>query len=315
MANNDKMSKNKKIQSNNKKPKRRKDIKQQRWASVVAAVLAFGMVLSVAIVGLDYILGRDRSPAQEMTAEDYLEFYTENVENLEAFIEEFGPTTAVLEQLAESYSGLIMIRQIFFDDAEKVKENERGLAQVYQSLIELEPEDPRYYLELLNIYHTIDNSDERILELASTLSELLRQEPNPTHTLSLLHFYLQAELDELIEEEASILSELLRREPDPNHTISLLWIYKQSELDELLQDEAAWLKDYLEDKLSAEEVDNHDRFLYGVLLGEYLGDEEAALAQIELILEEEEEDSELYKSSADYRDQLLDNDDDADGEE
>lgn len=274
MANgsNDKKS-NQKAHKKTNKPKRKKGIRKQRWAAIIAGVVAAAFILSIPLTyGLHYLMGDNTEPGQELTADDYLAHFQREVDNLENAIQELGPGKEMLEQLAENYNNLIMIRQIFFDDPDKVEADRYKLAAVYEELVELEPGEPHYRMELAQLYSTLDETDDRALE------------------------------------EAAVLSGLLRDEPDVHLALSLVSFYDSKGLDDLMQEEAIWLKGYLEEELSAEDASYHYRYQYAVLMGDFLHDKDEALAQLELILEEIDEENELYDRVVDFMDELLEED-------
>ncbi len=250
----------------------RRNFRQQRWAAIIAGIIALGMLVSSIIYYLDYLTGRAQTPTRDWKLEDYLEYYRDQVEHYENFIEEHGPTVAVLEALAENYYHLLVFGQMLSDQDEKQAENQAELKQklvaVYLDLIELAPEELHYHIDLLYAYQTAEADDETILERVALLSELLRESPE-------IHVHM--------------------------HLISYL---TQAEMEEQLAEEAAWLRAYLEQRIADEEADNMDRYYLAVLAAEHQDDLETALEQLDHILETEEEDSSLYSEAQQYRDRL-----------
>lgn len=252
--------------NNNSKPSR-KSIRKQRWAAVIAGVLALGMLVSSVFIYFNSVAGRNATPDQDWSLEDYLEYYQSNVNQMEAYIEEHGPTTAVLESLLEGYNYLIMFQQIS-GGSEDISALQNKMVGVYQSLIELAPSELRYRLELLYAYKSIEADQEMILEQAVILGDLLRESPKSTVHLQLINFLASINEEQLLEEEIS------------------------------------WFSTYLEQRIEDDTADNVDRYCLAILAAEYLDDIETAYAQIDLILETEEEGSSLYSEAKQYLDKL-----------
>ena len=245
----------------------RKSIRRQRWAAVIAFVLALGMLASSVFIYFDSVAGRNATPDQDWSLEDYLDYYQNNVEQMEAYIEEHGPTTAVLESLLEGYNYLIMFQQLS-EEPEDTSTLQNKMVGVYEDLIELAPSELRYRVELLHAYKSIDADQEMILEQAVILGDLLRESPKSTVHLQLINFLASIDQEQLLEEEIS------------------------------------WFSTYLEQRIEDETADNVDRYCLAILAAEYLEDTETAYAQIDLILETEEEGSSLYNEAKQYLDKL-----------
>lgn len=255
-----------------RKKVRTKDLKKQRWAGIVAAVLALGMIVSLVGVYLGQAAmgGRSTLPEQhtEPQPEDYLVYYQGQVDRLEEYLEENEAGEPILLELAENYRYLSFIQQVFFDNQEVVEEYDLRMISIYKSLVDLEPANLQYRLELVNLY--------------------LEKEENR----------------ELIDEEILFLQEQLREAPDPVVHLSLVGLLSSAGEEELMQDEAAWLYTYLEDRVTGGVADNEERFYYAVLLGEYLDNPEAAKIILDNILEQEDEESNIYQEALSYRDYL-----------
>lgn len=264
---------------NNKAKASRKSIRKQRWAAVVAGVIAVGMLVSSVFVYFDNMAGSGRAagPDQNMSLEDYLAYYKSSAEQLEAFIEEHGPTKAVLESLLESYNYLLMFQQLSGESGDIPVLQEKMIG-VYQLLIELAPDELRYRLDLLYAYKSIDADEETILAQAELLGELLRENPASYLHLQLINFL------------ASV------------------------EGEELLQEEIAWFSAYLEQRIEDETADNIDRYCMAVLAAEYLEDIETAYAQLARVMETEEEGSSLYNQAKQYQERLTELEDDGGSE-
>lgn len=255
---------------------RARDLKKQRWAAIIAGILAFALIVSLAGVYIGQALRQDQvvQPGQqaEMQPDDYLAYYQQQVDSLEAYLEENEPTEAVLLQLAENYQYLVYIRQMFFDDQDKLNEAEDRLANTYRSLVELEPDKLQYRLELINFYLSQDQDDPAVEQIDLLLGQL-HSKPDPLYHLSLVG--------------------LLRSVGESKPAIG-----------ETAANEIEWLKTYFEERLEAGPLNSQDQFYYAVLLGEYLGEREAAEELLALILEQEDEESSLYQDALGYRDYL-----------
>lgn len=246
---------------------RQKDLKKQRWAGIVAAILALAMIMSVAVGYFGQALGGQGTFFSDQPGdpepEDYLAYYEEEVKRLEMHLEEHGPNVIVLQQLAENYHYLSLIKQIYFDDHEAVQEYEEKILSIEQSLVEMEPSNPRYRLRLINSY-------------------------------------LEQQKKQNMLEEIAVLKDLLRDAPDPMIHISLIGVVDSIEENELVREEVEWLQQYLENRLAQDLADLEEQFYYTVLLGEYLGDPVTAKSMLEEILEQESEESELYQQALNY---------------
>jgi hypothetical protein len=257
--------------SNTKKKKRPRSVRNNKWAVVIAAILAFGMLLSSVAIYLGNLnRGEAGGPDQSWDLEALLEQYSDKAAQLEAYIEEHGPNVVVLENLAENYYYLMMFQQMVGAEEEELVDYQAKLVYVFQNLLELEPDELRYHLELLEAYRSADTDDVVMLEQVARLQELLRENPVPNVGLSLIGF-----LESIGQ-------------------------------DELVQEEAAWLGEYLAEQLLGEPADDHNytRYLYAVLLAQYQGEMETALEQLDLILGSEPEESALYASVQEYRNHL-----------
>jgi hypothetical protein len=256
---------------------RARDLKKQRWAGIIAGILALAMVISLVGVYFSQALMSDRQaslPAQpaEQQPEDYLAYYQQQIDNLELYLEENEPTEAVLLELADNYRYLVYIRQMFFDDQETLELAESKLNDVYRSLIDLKPDNPQYRLELIN-FQLINDQDEPAAEQIAVLLGQLHQKPDPLYHLSLV----------------GMLNSIKETKP---------------ELGELAAEEIQWLQVYFEEMQEAETLNGQNRFYYAVLLGEYLDQQEAAKELLALILEQEDQESKVYQDALSYRDYL-----------
>ncbi len=251
-----------------KERQRPTNLKNQRWAGIVAAILALGMLVSVVGAYIGQTVGGGGAPLSEQQAEpepeDYLNYYEGEVERLEEQIQDGEVSEAMLLELAENYRYLTIVQQVFFDDREAVKEYEEKLVSIFSDLAELEPLNPTYRLELINLY----------IE--------------------------QGEDEDLIAAEVNVAQELLRDDPDPMLHLSLVQLLSIAGKDELMEEEAEWLDDYLGSRAASGVADNEELFYYALLLGEYRGDPAAAENILEDILEEESEESAIYQNALSY---------------
>ncbi|HED24763.1 MAG TPA: hypothetical protein ENN91_06530 [Firmicutes bacterium] len=254
---------------------RAKDIKKQRWAGIIAAVLALAMIASLAGVYLAQRAGRRSEPVPEQQAElqpeDYVAHYQGEVERLEQYLEEHDPTEAVLLELGENYRYLVFIQEIFFDDAEAVEEYRDRLISVYDQLTEMNPDNLFYRLELA--YLLIDSGDE-----------------------------------EMVDREIETIRQMLRKDTDARIHLSLIGLLSSTEREQVLEEEIEWLQAYLEGEISAGRADNEGLFYYAVLKGEYLNQESEAEAVLKDILDQESEESSLYMEAANYLEHLTGSD-------
>ena len=247
---------------------RAKDLKKQRWAGIVAAILAFGMLISLAGVYIGQAV-RDRGavvPEQqgEPEPEDYLAYYQGEVDRLESYLEEHQAGEAVILELIENYRYLSFVQQVFFDNQEILGEYNARQVSLINTLIELEPEKPQYRLELINLYLEKGNA--------------------------------QA----LIDAEVAFLIELLREKPDPLFHLSLIGLLASTGAEELVREEVEWLYLYLEERAAKGLADNEELLYFAVLIGEYKDDVFAAEEILITVLEQEDEGSIVYQDTLDY---------------
>lgn len=248
------------------KKARPRNLKNQRWAAIVAAILALGMVVSLVGAYIGQAVGGapfDQQQA-EPEPEDYLAHYESEVERLEAHLEEEEATEELLLELAENYRYLTIVHQVFFDDQDAMTKYEAKLADVFSSLVELEPQNPTYRLELINLYVE------------------------------------QRESEDLIIEEIAVARDIMRDDPDPQAHLALVQILATLGDEELLEEETGWLHDYFSERVDAGLADSEERFFFAVLLGEFRGDIAAAENLLEEILDQESEESPVYQNAQSY---------------
>ena len=120
---------------------KRKDIRK-RWAAIIAAVLALAMALSAVAVFLGYLLDRDNdiaAPDGQWDPEVYREYFQGEVERLQKYIDNYGPTVPVLSELVQAYSFLIQLEKDNDGAEETIKGYEEKLKRFSRELVELEP--------------------------------------------------------------------------------------------------------------------------------------------------------------------------------
>ncbi len=216
-----------------------KDIKKQRWASIVAAILAVGMLLSLMGAFIGSLIGGaidqpQAVPAQQEQSQDpeeILERYQAEVDRLEAYLEEYEPSAAVLLELAQAYQYLISVRQVLSGEPDLIEADQMRLAGVYERLIELDPDSPYYRLELVYLYGMLEKQD-------------------------------------------------------------------------LLDQEVVFLEQYFSEIVENETAEALDHYYYAVLLGEFMGEPDAAKEQIQAVLEQEDDESILYQEALGYLEYL-----------
>ena len=251
---------------------KRKD-KRKIWASIIAAVLALAMALSAVAVFLGYLLDRDDdtvNPGGQLDLEAYREYYLGEVERLQKYIDEYGPTVPVLSELVQAYSLLIQIEKGDEEAAEEtIKGYEDNLKKFSLELVELEPDKSEHRLQLLYVYEQIDEDEENIAEEIGALRELLHENPDPPSSLKLIGFMKSSKLQE-----------------------------------EIMNEEIDRLKEHFEQLEESDELNSENRYYYAYLLGEYLEEPRAAEDQLLLIMEKEPEDSTFYSAAKNYLEQL-----------
>lgn len=249
---------------------RAKDLKKQRWAGIVAAILALGMLVSLVGAYIGQAIGGGGTPFPEQQVEpepeDYLTYYEGEVERLEAYVEEHGASEAVLLELAENYRYLTIVQQIFFDDQEAIEQYQDKLISTFADLVDLLPANPQYRLELAYLYQEGQKDKQLIIDEIFALQDLLRDNPDPMYHLSMIQLLDSIGEDDIKEEEIMLLQETL------------------------------------EDRIAGGLADNEERFYYAVLLGEYLDDTAEARGILEAILQQESEESMIYQNALAYLD-------------
>lgn len=252
---------------------RRRDIRKQRWTAVIAALLAIAMAVSAIAAYSGRLLDRGdgdaADPGEKIDLDAYREYYASEIERLEKYIEEIGPTAPVLGELVEHYAVLI---QLEGDNSKVSEETVQGyrdkLIKISRDLVELEPDKAAHRLRLLEYYNKF------------------------------------GEEETVIAGEIDVLCGLLHENPDPASSLMLIGFIKSTERLEDLDDEIAWLKEYLEQLDASGELDSENRYYYAYLLGEFLEKKQSAEKQLALIMEKESEESPEYLAAERYLDYL-----------
>ncbi len=253
---------------------RRKDMRKQRWASIIAALLAMAMMVSAIAAYSGHLLNRDKGeagdPQQQIDPEAAREVCLGEIERLEKYIKEIGATAPVLGELVGYYGLLIQLGEGEEKVAEDVLQGYRdNLIKYSRDLIELEPE-------------------------------------KVAHRLQLLEYYKQfGEKETVVSGEVEALRALLHGNPEPASTLMFIGFLKSLEqYEEVLEVEAAWLEQHFEELEASEKLDGENRYYYAYLLGEYLGKTTEAKKQLALIMDQESEESREYLAAKGYLEQL-----------
>ncbi len=250
-----------------RKKVRAKDLKKQRWATIVAAILALGMIVSLVGVYLGQA-GSNRTALpeqqQEPQPEDYLAFYEGEVERLEKHLDENEPTEPVLLELAENYRYLVFIQQVFFEDQQVLAESRENLAAVFEELLEINPEQNEYRYELISLSMDMDSS----------------------------HDQINAQVEDLLDR--------LHEKPDPMVHLALINLLAPQDEEGRYEEEIEWLRNHLEPLHQTESANNEELFYYAVLIGEYYDQQDEAADILEQIIDQEPEDSSVYQDATTY---------------
>lgn len=257
----------------NKVNKKFKD-RKQRWVAIIATVLALAMAFSAIAFYADYLLDRRNNGTgnadQQYDPDAMRNYCLDEIKRLEKYIDDYGPTAAVLSELVQNYSLLIQIEKLSDNvDTEALQGYQGRIKELCHELVELEPENPGYRLQLLYAYHETKEDDAVIAEEISALRELLHKTPDSASSIRLIEF--------------------MKISGQPEESIS---------------EEIAWLKGHFERLSATAGLDSLDRYCYAVLLGNYLKNTEAAREQLGLILKAEPPESDLYNAAKDYQEML-----------
>ncbi len=257
-----------------RKKNRAKDLKKQRWAVIVASVLALAMIVSlIGALGVgfgqqdvisDNLIGPGNDEPGEIQPEDYVKYYREEIELLERHLEDNEPSEEILLQLLENYRYLIIIKQVYFDQQDMVEELHQELVAIQKNLIELDSENPEYRLSLIE------------------------------------HYFNNHEDEQVIMREVVQLLEIIREKPDPLVHLILINMLQAMDDTEVYEEELFWLYSYLEEKIEQEIATNEEKFYYAVLIGEYMDDHVTAKQLLETILDNADEDSQVFEQAASY---------------
>ena len=257
-----------------KKPGKKKMDRRQRWAAIIALVLAVAMALSAIGAYAGHLLSRGDAgavdPGQQIDPETMRDYCLKRIDGDEKYIDEHGPKVGVLNELCECYSLLIQLeRSAEEPDEAAVEGYEESLKQYRCALVELEPANPQHRLDLLYLYQEIGEDDDTIAG------------------------------------EIKALRKILHKDADPRLSLALIGFMKSSEQPgKIIDKEIAWLQDYFESLAAEDRLTGADRYHYALLLDGHLEKKAAALEQLGLILETESPEGELYKAAEYYRNTL-----------
>lgn len=256
--------------------RRKKKDRRQRIAAIIAAVLAVAMALSAIAAYAGHLFNRDdpgaemADPEQQFDAQAIRDHSKQEIERLENYIENYGSKSGVLGELCEHYQLLIQIENMEEKpDEELVQKYEASLKQHSRDRVELEPDNPEFRLQLLHVYEGAGESKKVIGKEIGELREILRDSPNPGISLALIGFMKNSE-----------------------------------QSGEIIDQEIARLQKHLEELAADDRITGIDRYYYALLLGEHLEKAPAALKQLDLILETEPPEGELYSAAEQYRESL-----------
>lgn len=254
---------------------RARDIKKQRWAGIIAAILALGMILGLFGPNVYYALFGNEANLPEQHGEpepqDYLNYYESEVARIEAYLDENEATEEILLELAENYRYLVVVQQVFFNNEEAIAGYQDRLISIYSALVEIEPSEMQYRLELAYLY--FENRDDNRQMLVET----------------------------------SAISDMLRVNPDPLYHLSLIQLLEMAGEDSLVAEELDWLEDFLGNRVDTGTADNNETFYYAVLQGEYRGNVLLAKNLLEEVIENETEGTRLYQNALSYLEYFQDN--------
>lgn len=199
---------------------------------VMAAVVAIGMVLSTVIIYIDYIRKPDYSDdTDQVNFEQQLQAEQKNLqqeaEQLEQYIEEYGPSPAVLDRLGSIYSALAeYARWLEAKDGPEYLEKAAG---IYRSLVEMEPQQVKYQFLLYNTYTGLELKEEA-KQQANSVKQLLEQKQAGGTLENLDRFYYALILDEADgnrQEALNQLAAILDTEPEESSLYSYARSYRE----------------------------------------------------------------------------------------
>ncbi|HHX87870.1 MAG TPA: hypothetical protein GX693_06825 [Firmicutes bacterium] len=201
---------------------------------VLAAVVAVGMVLSTVIIYIDYIRKPNytqKENADQESFERQLQAEHENLKQearqLEKYIEDYGPSPAVLDRLASIYSGLAEYARWL--DAESRPQYLEKAAEIYRSLVEEEPQQVKYQFLLYSTYASLEQEEEAKQQVGS-LKQLLEQKQAGGTLENLDRFYYALVLDEVDSDRQGALDQLstiLDTEPEDSPLYSYAKSYRE----------------------------------------------------------------------------------------
>lgn len=210
---------------------------------VMAIVVAVGMVLSSLIIYIDYLRKPDYPSNSEQgdfqeqfrAAQKNLE---QEAEQLEQYIEKYGPSLAVLERLGSIYSSLADYARLL--EAEAGPKYLEKAAEIYGSLVEMEPDQVKYQFLLYSTYTGLELKEKADQQVHS-IKELLEQKQAEGLLENLDRFYYALILEQADgnrQEALSQLAVILDTEPQESPLYSHAKEYREHlQLDDKISDE------------------------------------------------------------------------------
>lgn len=202
----------------------------------MASVVALGMILSTLFLYIDYMRKPnypDNSDSQNNLPdiEKQLQAEQENLEleaeQLAQYIEEYGPSEAVLMQLGAIYGALAEYAHVL--DSEPGTGYLEKAAETYKSLVEMDPEQVGYRFMLYSTYKGLEQKEEAGQQ-AAVIKQLLEKKQAGGTLKNIDHFYYALILNEEDgnkQEALNHLSVVLEKEPEESSLHSQAKAYRE----------------------------------------------------------------------------------------
>lgn len=180
-----------------------RSIKNNRKPWVIALCVIIALIMVLPIYDVVNIVGDNRgsSRSPDIDPDSYMEDLKDEAERLENFIEEYGPTLAVLKELSGVYRTLS-----YFITEDEVDYREKA-ALAMEKAIELEPADPESYLILRDIYKETGKTaeaEEKAITAEALLMERLNEDPGD----NISRYYYSILLDDYHQDTAAAREQL-----------------------------------------------------------------------------------------------------------
>ena len=244
-----------------KNPPRRN---KKSWMAIVAVIAALGMIFSVFFQALQGPggLGGDE-PAQEQDAGQHeIERLEQQAMTLEQHIED-NPDPVVMGNLADIYYEMHMYASMF--ETEKEADYLGKAAEYLEKSLDKDPDNLENHLFLLEIYDEAEKEEN---------------------------------VEEIAEKAESLAKEALEEEPDRiENYLVLLEVYRYADKEDKEKEVASEGEELILEVLEENPEDSQARLHYSTLLLSYHQDMEAAVEQLEKVLEIEPEESPLYNTA------------------